>query len=88
MEKIEKRVLVSCGVRNRVVTFNSNGAKDSVLLEESIKSVFSDVLCDKNFFLQVKDVEWGGVFVDFLECDNIPDKSVLKVLVEEADYKV
>ena len=50
-------MLVSCGVRNRVVTFNSNGEKDSVLLEESIKSVFSDVLRDKKFFLQVKDVE-------------------------------
>ena len=81
-------MLVSCGIRNRVVTFNSNGEKDSVLLEESIKSVFADVLHDKKFFLQVKDVEWGRVFVDLVERDNIPDKSVLKVVVEEADYEV
>ena len=69
----KKTVLVSLDDRNRPVTFTGN--KQELLKE--IKTVFKDLLGDSQVFLQVKDENWGGIFIDVLE-QEIPDKSVLK----------
>ena len=33
----------------------------------------------EDFFLQIKDEEWGGEFADISDEQQIPDKSVLKI---------
>ena len=53
-------------------------------LRAAVLSQFSDVLpaakCD--LLLQIKDDNWGGMFVDIVEGHSIPDRSVVKVVVE------
>ena len=35
----------------------------------------------------MKDEEWGGAFVDYFE-DRVPDKSVLRVIVEKPQVSI
>ena len=35
----------------------------------------------------MKDEEWGGTFVDYFE-DRVPDKSVLRVIVEKPQVSI
>jgi hypothetical protein len=83
---MKKTVLVSLGDNTRVVSFTADSsAGDSEALTESVKSTFQDVLPGQSFFLQIKSEDWGGVFLDLLPEDRIPDKSVIKaVLVKPA----
>ena len=38
---------------------------------------------DRNSFLKVKQEEWGGVFIDLLEEDELIEKSVVKAEFKE-----
>ena len=51
-------------------------------VETAVKQVFGDLLSGREFFLQLKSEEWGGVFIDVMESENIPDKSLLKVTLK------
>ena len=78
----QKSVLVCMGGRNRIVNLQcSAGVSDRRLLMASVKDVFSDVLLkDQLFFLQIKDEEWGGAFVELQEDRMVPDKSVIEAV--------
>ena len=76
-------VLVRFGDRSRPLCFQSSaaseeGESDEDVVKRAIRSTFRDVLLDDDdFFLQVKDEEWAGEFVDVLPSVSIADKSVL-----------
>lgn len=38
---------------------------------------------DAQYFLQIKGEEWGGEFVDVASAHEIPNKSILKVVMQE-----
>ena len=81
----EKCILVLLGNNTRVVKFTS-GVVDVVMSE--IRNAFSDVLqSGQEFFLKVKREEWGGVFVDVQENDEIVDKSVVKAEMKDCDRR-
>ncbi len=85
----EKRVLVRFGERSRPVTFTSgsDSGSDADLLLKEVQKTFSDQMGrrveENEFFLQVKDEDWAGEFVDVAATQAIPDKSVVKVLRKE-----
>ena len=60
----KRTVLVSMEGRNRVVDFCGQAGTDRSALTAAVKIAFSDVLCGQEFFLQIKDEEWGGAFVE------------------------
>ena len=58
-------------------------AKTHALVKAAIITTFGSLLQDQThsgFSLQVKDDEWGGVFVDMLENQDIPNRSILNIL--------
>ena len=56
-------VLVWCGNRCRPVT--TPGGSDERELCVNIRNVFEDMLRPRQqFFLQIKDDDWGGKFID------------------------
>ena len=78
-----KRVLVQFGDNCRCIvvpTTSETTQSERKLLEEEIRNVFSDLLAPRDkIYLQVKDEEWGGIFVDFFE-DDVVHKSVFKMV--------
>ena len=68
------------GVRNRPVKFA--GGKDVLLAK--IRERFSDILSvDAELVLQIRDDSWGAdVYVDLLD-QPIPDRAVIRLLVEQ-----
>ena len=67
----QKTVLVCFKEHKRLLTYS--GSRDE--LKERVYQVFQDVISsDTNFFLQIKDQEWDGVYLDLLDQD-IPDRS-------------
>ena len=65
MSKMESiQVLVCFGDSKRVVVCCSSQTSD---VETAVKQVFGDLLSGREFFLQLKIEEWGGVFIDVME---------------------
>ena len=81
-----KTVLVTLGDNTRVVSFNNLSSmiqSYGAVLTEAVKATFKDVLLPgRSFFLQLKSEEWGGVFLDLLPNDDIPDKSVIRAVLQ------
>ena len=77
-----KRVVVAYGSNRRVLRLPTTAKfADLKLL---IRDSFSDVMSEADYFLQMKDEEWGE-FLDVSPDDStIPDKAVINVL----HYKV
>ena len=50
----------------RVVACCSSQTSD---VETAVKQVFGDLLSGREFFLQLKSEEWGGVFIDVMESE-------------------
>lgn len=84
-----KKVLVSVGENRRIVSFSSTPASTDVeVLSKAIKEMFGDVLkSDQEFFIQVKNEEWGGFFLDVLD-QEIFDKAVINVLLKPKTHEV
>ena len=83
----EKEVLCCLKDHRRCVSY-SEGLED---LLSSIRRVFSDVISNTegcNLLLQAKSERWGGQFVDVMKEEDIPNQSVLKVIVEKPSPKV
>ena len=81
-----KQALVRAGVCRRVVHFSSRGD-----LVPAIRSTFSDLPCIASagkLVIQTKDEEWEGEFVDLREDQDIPDRSVLNVVVIAQEQQV
>lgn len=77
----KKTVLVSLNERNRVVEFSGSLMSDFVC---TVKDAFADVLKKPaHIVLQIKDENWGGVFIDVQSMEAIKDRSILRVIVEE-----
>ena len=95
-EQTEKTVLVRFCERSRPITFTSGGSdseSDSDLVLKQFLRTFDDQITKSaaqrnELFLQIKEEEWGGEFVDVSREQVIPDRSVLKVLVEKSEKKV
>ena len=49
-------------------------------MKERVRTVFKDVIAEADFFLQLKDDEWGGEFVDLVG-QEIPNHSILRAVV-------
>ena len=78
----EKEVLVRLGVHSRVVRFADDSKEE---LYSNIRATFSDVsqvgAPNTKLLVQIKDKRWSGEFIDIKEDKNIPDHSVLNVIV-------
>ena len=85
-----KTVLVSLGDNTRVVSFNSpTPTASQSALTEAVKTTFKDVLLPgRSFFFQLKSEDWGGVFLDLLPEDEIPDKSVMRAVLSKPATEV
>ena len=95
VSKMEKVVLVCMGENKRIVPFSTPAGSESQLqtassatvadteaLAAAIRVAFKDVLQPgQEFFLQLKNEEWGGVFVDLLG-GPIPDRSVVRAVLK------
>ena len=71
----QKRVLVQFGYHNRsghVPSAYKSSKTEFELLIERVRDVCT-------IFLQVKDEEWGGAFVDYFE-DIVPDKNIFRIV--------
>ena len=87
----KKKVLVCLGERKREVTFLSEGTdnptiSDGKRLMSETCTVYGDLLTDdekERLILQLKSEDWEGVFVDVTDGASIPDKSVLKAIVDK-----
>ena len=81
-----KQVLVQLGSHNRVVAVQdsvSGSLLEREALISSTRITFSDKIeGDDTITLQLKDEDWGGVFVDYYQ-DKVPDKSMFRVIVEK-----
>jgi len=92
-EAIERSVLVCYGERRRVVKLpaTSVGSELDSLRVSAIRT-FSDVLpaflisenaeMTTTILFQLQDNEWGGLFVDVDGAEAIPDKSVVKMIID------
>ena len=83
-----KRALVRCGVHSRALTFESpaegieTDSSDEERLRAAIRVKFGDVLSETDeFFLQVKDEEWGE-FVDIMPKQMLPARSVVHTVMK------
>ena len=81
---MEKMVLVSVGDNKRIVSFSTPAVSaDTEALTEAIRVSFKDILQPgQDFFLQLKSEEWGGVFLDLLQSQEIFDRSVVNVVMK------
>jgi hypothetical protein len=79
----EITVLVCFGERKRPVKPSSPSLE---ALKPAVLSKFADVLPSGKYglVLQIKDDTWHGEFVDIAEGQSIPDRSVVKLVIETA----
>jgi len=86
--EMEKKVLISFKGRKRTLSFTSSGRNpDNDEILKAFITLFKDQLqftgeaaTPDQFFLQRKDEEWGGEFVDVQPTDDVADHSILQVL--------
>ena len=86
-----KRVLVEIGSNRRPVVFKPESGRELVELKQAVVESFRDVLSTtdiKDLLLQIKSEEWGGEFVDVLDTDAIPDKSIIKARVTTVEVAI
>ena len=85
--EIGKTVLTKLASFNRVIHLPAaeKTANEGELLIELIRKAYTERIgCDNVVTLQLKDEQWGGVFVDFFD-DVVPDRAVFKVIVEKSE---
>ena len=55
----------------------------------AVRKTFQDAIPEASrLFLQIKNENWGGEFTDLSELDDIPDHSVVRIVVEQSLPKV
>ena len=72
----QKLVLVSVGENRRPVAF-IGGVNE---LKKAVQKKFRDCLKSDEIIVQIKSEDWDGEFIDVKENDDIPDRSVVKVI--------
>lgn len=84
-----KEILCVLGDRRRPVQFTTKDGNDVVSAVKAVREIFRDAIPDSSrLFLQIKKIFWGGEFTDIRELDDIPDKSVVRVVIEHSSPKV
>ena len=85
-----KTILVQYGSFNRLVEVDCSPEKtaqasERTLLIQEIRQAFGErISSEDRITLQLKHVEWDGVFVDYFG-DEIQDKSMMRLVVEKAE---
>ena len=75
----EKNVLVVFGKRLQPISFFEGDDEPGKVLQKA-RLEFCNVLSgEEELFLQIKDEDWDGMFVDTRPGQILPDKSVLKL---------
>lgn len=84
-----KIVLCVLGERKRTLRFSTpQGETDYECVLKAVRNdLYSDLIGTSKAFLQVKDEDWSD-FTDLCEKDPIPNRSVLRVVVEEVQVNV
>ena len=80
---MKKTVLVSFSERNRPVEFTGGMEELTVATKETFRDLLGNK--DPDIFFQLRDEDWGGLFVDVVDASKIPDRSVLKAVVVKSD---
>ena len=80
MADSHKSILVQFGEHRRPLSIPANQNVEAANLKERVRTAFMDVIAEADFFLQLKDDEWGGEFVDLVG-QEIPDHSILRVMI-------
>ena len=57
---LQKNILVQFGEHSRPISIPPHQNLEVDKLKERVKTVFKDVIAETEFFLQLKDDEWGG----------------------------
>ena len=58
-------------------------------LKEQVKKTFNDVIPDGyEIFLQIKHEGWSGQFIDLNEDEEIADRSIVTVVVEQKEVSI
>ena len=86
----KKTVLVQLDSFNRKITVQCEEGEIEVdLLLTQVRDAYykERIQPDDVVTLQVKDTDFDGMFVDFLE-GEIVDKSVIRVIIEKAQVKI
>ncbi len=83
IESSEKQVLVCLGERKRGISFLS-GALEKKAFLDAVRETYKDVCSfdSGDIVLQKKCESWGGEFVDLGADDLIPDRAVLRIVLE------
>ena len=79
---VKKAVFVSFSKRNRPVEFTGGMEELTVATKETFRDLGNK---DHDIFFQLRDEDWGGLFVDVVDASKIPDRSVLKAVVVKSD---
>ncbi len=83
--RTSKQVLVNFGEHRRVLKIpvgSSSAESEREALLSRIRNEFGHHIPEgASITLQIKDEDWGGVFVDYLE-DCVADKSVFNLVIE------
>lgn len=80
---VKKTVLVSLLERNRPVEFTGGVEELTIATKETFRNLLGNK--DPDIFFQLRDEDWGGLFVDVVDASKIPDRSVLKAVVVKSD---
>ena len=84
-----KKALVSVGDNTRIVSFETEGSTSEVeALIRAVRVAFQDVLNGREFFLQCKNEDWGGAFIDMVGSDQIADRSVCRVVFRKTEVYI
>ena len=75
----EITVLVEYNERRKPIVFDSSAGVPA--LKEAIKGSFSIASESHCLLIQLKNEDWSGLWVDVEDDDEVPDRSLLKVLV-------
>ena len=62
---------------------DSAPVNDVAVLGRAIREAFKDVMrSDQEFFLQIKNQEWGGMYVDLVGTEQVANKSVCRAVLK------
>ena len=86
----ENEVLCLLGERRRPVKYSvQDGKSDLESLNEAVKETFQDIITSSTkLFLQLKNESWEGEFVDINEVERIPNRAVIRAVVDDSKSEV
>ena len=81
----KKAVLVQVGKFSRKLTLacEDESTSDYELLQQQVRSTFQHIDESDELTFQVKDKDFDGMYVDFLEGESVADKSIFRVMAEK-----